>query len=37
MISIKSFPLDIKAVPIKKEMGKIGTTPYKLMFQLHCK
>lgn len=37
MISIKSFPLDINAVPIKKEMGNIGTPPYKLMFQLHCK
>lgn len=29
MISIKSFPLDIKVVPIKKEMGEIGTTLYK--------
>jgi len=36
MISIKSFPLDIKVVPIKKEMAKIGTQPRKVMFQLRC-
>lgn len=36
MISIKSFPLDIKAVPIKKEMGEIGTTLHKSMLELHC-
>lgn len=36
MISIKSFPLDIKVVPIKKEMAKTGTPAHELTFQLRC-